>query len=150
MLCVYLCSRLKESGAINTSLFMLSEVVDALNKQKVIYLLHHLLLSYYIFVCFWVFTLLCCLLFNVLNTGFSCQYIFYHFLYSWLSNICVVFCMQPVIPYRQSKLTRMLQVYKQLHHSKIVLYYLFIQNTKYLVKHNLHVSVSVRGLCRKM
>lgn len=35
MMCVCVCLRLKESGAINTSLFMLSEVVDALNKQKV-------------------------------------------------------------------------------------------------------------------
>ena len=31
---IYLC-RLKESGAINTSLFMLSEVVEALNRQRV-------------------------------------------------------------------------------------------------------------------
>ena len=40
--------RLKESGAINTSLFMLSEVVDALNKQKVrcqLLCLYHLSLS---------------------------------------------------------------------------------------------------------
>jgi len=32
---VYFLYRLKESGSINTSLFMLSEVVDALNKHKV-------------------------------------------------------------------------------------------------------------------
>jgi len=32
---VYVWSRLKESGAINTSLFMLAQVVDALNARRV-------------------------------------------------------------------------------------------------------------------
>jgi len=48
---IYSCFRLKESGAINTSLFMLSEVVDALNKHKVSSRLFHLFCSKLMFSC---------------------------------------------------------------------------------------------------